>query len=295
MNNTLNKNQQNNTQNLGLFMRIAAEGAIQIARSEAMNFERIPKVHYNGVDEDLATSADLKAQAYIKKLAEEHFPNEHFVGEEGENHEPFSGPRFVCDPVDGTKAYGRGQSTGVATMIAHVDDDEVDAVCVGDVNTGEIYQYAPDHVPTRTRFGQISRLPTTWNLPLSAQYVLLNRPADDLPGNIRLMIREKHGGVFKDMEVTSGSIGILVARLWKQEVAMVVIGPSHDTPWDVAPIVGMNRVLGIKHIRVDRDTGHAELFEAHVPLKVKKKDFIEVLTHETYASEVIEWLNSHKR
>lgn len=286
---------ENKQQNLGLFMRIAVEGAIQIIRSEAMSFERIPKVHYNGVDADLVTSADLKAQAYYERLVQEYFPNDHLVGEEGIQAEAYRGARFTCDPLDGTKAYGRGQSTGVGTMFAHADGDKVDAVCIGDVNTGEIYQYAPDHIPTRTRFGQISNLPTAWAVPLSAQYALLNHPADDFPGNIRLMIRAKHGGVFKDMEVTSGSIGIILARLWKQEVAMVVLGPSHNTPWDATPLVGMNRALGIKHIRVATDTGHAEIFEAHAPVEVEKKDFVEILTHSTYADEVVEWLNSHKR
>jgi fructose-1,6-bisphosphatase/inositol monophosphatase family enzyme len=292
MNNTIKKTQQ---QNLGLFMRIAVEGAIKIAQNEALNFERIPKVHYNGVDADLVTSADLKAQAYYEQLVHEYFPNDPLVGEEGKQAEAYKGARFTCDPVDGTKAYGRGQSTGVGTMFAHAIGDDVDAVCVGDVNTGEIYQYTPDHIPTRTRFGQINKLPTKWGALLSTQYALLNRPADDFPGNIRLMIRAKHGGIFKDMEVTSGSIGILVARLWKQEVAMVVIGASYDTPWDTTPIVGMNRALGIKHIRVHPETGHAEIFEAHAPVEVEKKDFVEILAHGTYADEIVEWLNSHKR
>jgi hypothetical protein len=108
------------------------------------------------------------------------------------------------------------------------------------------------------------------------------------------MIPAKHGGVFKDVEVTSGSIGIIAARIWKQEVAMVVLGPGYNTPWDVTPIIGMNRQLGIKHIRVDQETGHAEVFNPEAPIQVTKKEFVEIMTHETYVDEIVTWLNSHK-
>lgn len=288
------KTNTRNTQNLGMFMRMAAEGAIQIAQSEAANFVRIPKVHYDGKGDDLVTSADLKAQANYERLVATYFPDDLLVGEEGEAAKPYNGARFTCDPVDGTKAYGRNQSTGVATMFAHADGNNIDGVCIGDVNTGEIYQFAPGHAPTRTRFGQTTPLPTEWTTPLNQKYVLLNSPADDFPKNIQHMIRAKHGGVFKDMEVTSGSIGIIVARLWKQEVAMVVLGPSYNTPWDSTPIIGMNRMLGIKHIRVDQVSGHAELFDPEAPIQVTKKGFVEIMTHETYADEIVTWLNTNK-
>jgi len=278
--------------NLALFMRTAAEGAIQIIRNEALTFERFAKVHYDGIKDDLATSADIKSQAHYTALVEQSFPDHRLIGEEGEEDEPFGGRRFTCDPLDGTKAYERGQSTGVATMLAHADGDDIDAICIGDVNTGEIYQFGPDHVPTRTRFGQTTALQTAWVKPLTGQYVLLNHPADDFPENIQKIIRAKNGGVFKDMEVTSGSIGIIAARIWKQEVGMIVLHPSFNTPWDATPILGMNRQLGIVHIRVDHLTGNAALFEPAAPLAVERKDFTEILVHRTYADEIVLWLNA---
>ncbi len=277
--------------NLGMFMRIAVQGAINIAQSEAASYQRITKVHYDGVQDDLVTTADLKAQAHYQGLVDTHFPNTKLIGEEGEKDEDFNGDRFTCDPIDGTKAYGRNQSTGTATMFAHAHKDIVDAVCIGDVNTSEIYQFAPDLSPTRTRFGFTSFLGTTWDKPLTAQYVILRNPVDEFPRNVQQMVRAKRGGIFKDMEVGSGSIGITVARLWKQEVAMVILDTGYNTPWDTTPLIGMNRMLGITHIKVDPKTGLAEIFEPQAPTKVSRKDYIEIMVHHSYANEVVTWLN----
>jgi fructose-1,6-bisphosphatase/inositol monophosphatase family enzyme len=279
--------------NLGMFMRIAVDGAIRIAQAEAASFTRIPKVHYDGVQEDLVTSADLKGQDHYETLVNEHFPNDLFVGEEAKIQEEATGSRFTCDPIDGTKAYGRNQSTGTATMFAHANGDDVDAVCVGDINTGEIYQYAPDLSPVRTRFGVTSFLRQEWTLPLEKQYVVLRNTADEFPRNIQKMVRKNRGGIFKDMEVASGSIGINVARLWKQEVAMVVLDAGHDTPWDTTPLVGMNRELGIAHIKVDPATGRAEAFNPTAPTMVQKKDYVEIMVHHTYKDFVVNWLNAN--
>ncbi|MEQ1561729.1 MAG: inositol monophosphatase family protein [Nitrospira sp.] len=287
-------NTNNKIGNLGMFMRIAVGGAIEIAQAEAAHYQRIPKVHYDGMQEDLVTSADLKVQEHYQLLVKNHYPNDPLVGEEGEDKDEVTGRRFTCDPVDGTKAYGRNQSTGVSTMFAHVDDEEeVNAVCLGDINTGEIYQYAPDLSPIRTRFGITSFLGMEWNKPLGKQYVLLRHPLDEFPKNVQKMVRAERGGLFKDMEVTSGSIGLTISRLWKQEVAMVIIEKSYETPWDTTPLIGMNKVLGITYIKVDPVTGKAEATDAFAPTKVYKRDCVLIMVHHTYQQKVIDWLNQH--
>ncbi len=162
-------NTQNKIRNLGMFMRLAVEGAIGIARAEASQLQRIHKDHYDGVQDDLVTSADNKAQAHYLKLVAAHFPGEVMIGEEDKEQQQYEGSRFICDPIDGTKAYGREQSTGVATMFAHANGDDIDATCLGDVNTGEIYQFAPDMDPVRTRFGVTTPLNKAWTKPLEEQ------------------------------------------------------------------------------------------------------------------------------
>jgi fructose-1,6-bisphosphatase/inositol monophosphatase family enzyme len=154
--------------NLEMFMKLAVEGGITIIQGEAAAYESKPKVHYDGKEGDLVTSADLKAQAHYQNQVMKHFPEFPVVGEEDQIQKTISGKRFTCDPLDGTKAFDRKQSTGTATMFAFTDDDTVPAVCIGDTNTREIYQYAPDLSPVRTRFGFTTFLSTEWPKPHSS-------------------------------------------------------------------------------------------------------------------------------
>lgn len=219
---------------IGEFMLRIVTRAIKIAQKEAAIFSRIDKPHYNGVDEDLVTSADLKIQEFHVREIKGWDPDSGLIGEEKalriEPIEGFArGEYFTDDPVDGTKAYGRKQSTGVSSMLAHVVTGKVDAVCIGDVNTGEIYQFAPDIPPTRTRFGVKAPLQPNVGDDLGKLYVVLKDHPEDFPVVVQKMIRKQKGGLFKDIEVTSGSIGLVTARLWKGEVGMLIMRPGHDT------------------------------------------------------------------
>jgi fructose-1,6-bisphosphatase/inositol monophosphatase family enzyme len=296
---------QKNTQdkrkeNLGEFMLRIVTRAIKIAQKEAAIFSRIAKPHYNGVDDDLVTSADLKIQAFHVREIRNWDPEGGLIGEEKALRvEPTvgfaRGRYFTDDPVDGTKAYGRKQSTGVSSMLAHVTGGKADAVCIGDINTGEIYQYAPGMPPTRTRFGVKSPLQPNITEDLGKLYVLLDNPPDNFPLVLQKMIRKEKGGVFKDMEVTSGSVGITVARIWKGEVGMIIMRPnSFDTPWDTTPLVGMNAVLGIKHLKLDPETLEICVFDPELPLEVRRKKYIEILVHETRVAQVIEWIEKNR-
>lgn len=294
------KTQNKKPETLGEFMLRMTKQAIKIAQEEAATFSRIVKTSYSGVDDDLVTSADLKIQAFHVPEIKEWDAAGGLIGEEKALRvEPENGfllgRYFTDDPVDDTKAYGRRQSTGVSSMLAHVDRGNVDAVCLGDINTGEIYQFAPDLPPTRTRFGVQTPLQPNIEAKLGQLYVLLDNPPDVFPGVLQKMIRKDKGGIFKDMEVTSGSIGITVARIWKGEVGMIVMKPnSFNTPWDSTPLIGMNKILGIKHLRLDPVTLEIYEFEPELPLEVKRKEYVEILVHETRAAEVIEWIKTHQ-
>ena len=282
------------------FMLRLVKGAIDIAQKEAATFSRIVKTSYSGVDDDLVTSADLKIQDFHVPEIVEWDPKGGLIGEEKalriEPEDGFqTGRYFTDDPVDGTKAFGRRQSTGVATMLAHVDNGTVDAVCLGDINTNEIYQFAPNVSPTRTRFGVKTPLQPNTEARLDSLYVLLDNPPDNFPVVLQKMIRKEKGGVFKDIEVTSGSIGITVARIWKGEVGMIIMRPnSFNTPWDSTPPIGMNKVLGIKHLRLDPATLEIYEFNPELPLEVRRKEYIEILVHETRAAEVMRWIKQHR-
>ena len=128
-------------------------------------------------------------------------------------------------------------------MIAHVDEHGVvDAMCIGDINSGDMYYFGPDVLPTRKRFGVESPLiaDTATNRKLTDTYVSIRNHPEDFPGMIQDIVRRNRGGIFKDISVESGSIGIHLTRLWKGEVGMIILKPTFETPWDSTPIVGMN-------------------------------------------------------
>jgi fructose-1,6-bisphosphatase/inositol monophosphatase family enzyme len=287
----------NNKNNMYKAMESMVKEAIQIIQAEAANFSQKVKTHYSGSEDDLVTSADLKAQdMYVSKI-QELFPDEGLIGEEnGLNTQPKEGHGyFTIDPLDGTKAFGRMQSIDSGTMIAHVQDGIVDAVCIGDINTGEIYGFGEGHKPSRTRFGVKTDMKVHTVTPLQKKYVLLKDHTEDFPEVLQKLFRAKNGGIFKDIEISSGSIGLLVARLWKNEVGMFVLRPDgFDTPWDNTPLIGMNKVMDIVHIKYNPVTKEVEIFEPTLPKEVMQKDYIEILIHKDYAGEVIDWINTHK-
>jgi len=288
----------NNKNNMYQQMLAMVQNAIQIIQEEAAVFSQKTKTHYSGTEDDLVTSADIKAQAMYVEAIQANFPNDGLIGEEnGLNIKPKKGyGYFTVDPLDGTKAFGRTQSTGCGTMIAHVDANNiVDAMCIGDINTGEIYGFGPEDLPTRIRFGVKTLMKINAATPLENRYILLKDHQEEYPAVIQKMSRAKNGGLFKDIEITSGSIGLIMARLWKNEVAVLILRANgFDTPWDNTPLIGMNKALGIVHLRLDIKTNHIEVFDPEIPKDVIERDWVEILTHKDYAAQIINWIKTNK-
>lgn len=283
----------NNKNNLYIAMEDMVKKAITIIQGEAAVFSQNVKTSYAGVDDDLVTSADIKAQAMFVEAIQQQFPNDGLIGEEnGLNIEAKPGHGyFTIDPLDGTKAFGRTQSTGSATMIAHVDENNiVDAICIGDINTGEIYGFGPGHEPSRTRFGVKSVMKVDTDTPLKKRYIILR----DNPINFPPVLQKIFNEMFKDMEITSGSIGLNVARLWKNEVGMVIIKPGFNTPWDNTPIAGMNKVLGIIHLQLDNKTSEIKVFEQKLFKEVDERPCVEMYVHKGYLPEIMRWIELNK-
>lgn len=266
--------------------------ALAIIQHEAATFTHKAKANYDPDKPDLVTSADTKAQAHYVRALRREFPDYGLIGEEDglcdvkENY-------FTIDPLDGTKAFARKQSHGAGSMLAMVEGKDVVAAYVADINTGDIYGYSKeDGTATRVRFGVESPMMIDTTIPINRKYVTLCDPIHRYPVGIQKIVKSmKDGGLFKDYEVMGGSIGTNVARLWKDEVAMMVLVPSFDTPWDTTPIIGINRKLGIKHLMVDVVTGKAKVFEPDLPLEVRRKDFVEIMVHESRVEEILRKLN----
>lgn len=223
-------------------MRAAVSEAIRKIREYVVCFNaRTKSVAYK--ETDTVTDADLAAQRNYVAWIKREWPNFGIIAEE-DDLKVEGNPYFTIDPLDGTKAFVRRSSQGIGTMLSLVDGNDIIAVYIGDVMTGEIYGYGPDDTPvTRWTYGSSVELSIDPDRPLSAQYaVLRERPSDYHPIVQKMVSRET--SLVKNIEVVSGSIGLTYAKLWKGEVGMVVLPSSYDTPWDSNPIYGINKSLG---------------------------------------------------
>jgi fructose-1,6-bisphosphatase/inositol monophosphatase family enzyme len=263
---------------VGIAMKEMVRRVIGAIRTERFVFEAQPKRGYSGEMDDLVTTADRAAQAIYVKLMREMFPTFGIVAEEDELSLPCSDNRFgdiyfTVDPLDGTKAFARKQSHGVGTMISLVRNGEIIAVCIGDVMTREIYYYRPgsDCVHRISEFDHAERLAINEQRRLDDQHILLrDRPEALVSPTLRQLVAPlEQNGAFKGIEITGGSIGISMARLWKGEVGAAINNKTvYDTPWDSTPVMGISQKLGFVFLKPDERTGKLEVFTP-VPAKVK--------------------------
>jgi len=227
--------------------------AIVKIRTMRFSFEAQEKPSLTS-DADYVTDADKFAQAIYVKSLDECFPGFGIVAEENGLQRPCTLPVdnafFTVDPLDGTKAFIRGQSHGVGTMISLTVNGEIVCAYVGDVNTGEIYGYraGSDKVFRITDQESAQQLMIDPERTLASQYLLLRDPVDWHSGTIQILAGCKH---FKSHEVGGGSIGICLARLWKGEVGAVVLLPRKETPWDRNPVVGISERLGFVFLSIN--------------------------------------------
>ncbi|MBC7981952.1 hypothetical protein H7X65_02640 [Candidatus Parcubacteria bacterium] len=276
-------------------MKIMADRAIDIIQKETVNFVAKVKTGYDGADDDLVTTADIAAQDMYQTYIEEHFPDEGIIGEENLNKKSLNGRYFTIDPLDGTKAFGRRQSSGVGTMIAHVDEHGVvDAAVVGDINTGELYFFGPEQVPTRRRFGTETPLTKQSAHELKNVYAILRDHPEEYPPLVQDLIKDTKGGMFKDITIDSGSIGTTLARLWKDEVQLVVISPGHDTPWDNTPFIGLHKELDIAHVIINPMTFDLQEVDPTLPIIVGERLYPELILRKQYLPELFTWAEEWK-
>ncbi len=275
--------------------------AIKIIQDECHDLTIHKKVGYDGVKDDLATNGDKLAQAMYMKELSEHFPNFGIIAEE--DGVAFNGTNadgddiyFTVDPLDGTKAYERGSSQGVGTMIALIKNDEVIASYIGDANTSEIYGFASldkTGPVIRRRFGFTDNLKPDILRPLTKQHVLLREIPRKQPALINKMIKDvKDGGLFKDAEVSRGSIGTMLARLWKGEIGAVVLEANFNTPWDLAPILGISKRLGFKFYKLD-ERGTLVEYSPSLVKTVTQKPYTEIIIHKSHEEELKSWLKQN--
>ena len=288
-------------QQLGPVIRQTMVGAIGIIQHEASTFVAQKKEHYDGHREDVVTTADRAAQEHYVVAFTAAFPELGLLGEE-------DGLNKACtldgediyitiDPLDGTKAFARKQSFGVGTMVAVVRNDEVIAAYIGDVNTGEIYGFAPSEpTPTRTRFGVQEPLRPDLETPLAQTYALINLAPHRLPELVQTLVRRPNeGGLFKDIHVFGGSFGIWCTRLWKGEVTALLLDPAYETPWDRTPVIGFHKALGFRTLNVGNDGAVYTDDEFKPRRDVHEDPFFRLVVHESRVQEILNWFAKAKK
>lgn len=271
-------------------MKEMVRRAIREIRRQRFIFEAQVKTSYAGECTDLVTSADREAQRIYVKMLRECFPGFGIIAEEDELREACRMDRqlyFTLDPLDGTKAFGRRQSTGVGTMISLVEGSEVLAAYVGDVMTQEIYGFRPEssRVHRISEF-EMGETMTIEPRPLS-RGILLSRHA---PWSLSWDMAGLARSHFRDIDVEGGSIGISFARLWKQEVAALLLGASYETPWDSTPVLGISQKLDFVFLK--QEEGRFSPVELRPPLQVEYRPYDLLVIHRQHLGELRDWLKA---
>jgi len=286
---------QMNAHAIGFVMKEMVRRAIEAIRAERFAFEVHAKEGHGGEMDDIFTSADKAAQGIYVKMIREAFPGYGIVAEEDHLHvdaDPEIGMYFTVDPLDGTKAFERRQSHGVGTMIALVRDTDVIAAYVGDVMTREVYGFRPEsskiHRISENGFGRM--LCADELKPLAKQNILIReRPERHSPLVKRMIALPDEAGLFKDIEIATGSIGVSTARLWKGEVGAVLLKPKFETPWDCAPVYGICKQLGFEMFVQNQSgdwwmDGDWRAFDRTRPI-----DHEQLIIHRSRVAELMDW------
>lgn len=274
---------------VGRVIKEAVRRATVAIRHERAVFDAHVKQGYGGEMDDVSTSADMKAQKIYVDTLRECFPLCGVVAEENDLRvEPKEGCEayFTVDPLDGTKAYIRGQSDGVATMIGLVLRGEVIAAYICDINTEEVYSYRPgtQSVYRITRLDTFKKLGREGPIDLKKSHALLRDPLTNYSPCTKRLVESS----FKSYDVMGGSIGTWTARLWKGEVSALFMRPGWETPWDGAPIVGISKKLGYVFLRPVPDRKHfwkryeprivtSNYYRDHDTLVLHKSDLPQIL------------------
>lgn len=241
-----------NASHIGATMREGVERAIRLIRNKRFTFELTQKGTKKDGRPDWVTDADIEAQEMYTRLLRGRFPLFGILGEEAGLHVACTHPTenfwFSVDPLDGTSAYKRIQSHGIATMIALMHNHKVIAVAMGDVMTGEIYYYRPESEKTHRldvhqhEYKQLLSIDP--ERVLEDQFVLLRDPVEWHSETTRRLVNMLSQKLFCSYEITGGSIGLSMARLWKGEVGAAILRPGTQNPWDICPVIGMTERLG---------------------------------------------------
>lgn len=274
-------------------LRMVTLNAMRRIRAERFTFKLDWKPHPD-FKKERVTDVDCATELYIREYLGTQFPGVPIIGEEDKTSWLAEAPQsyITVDPIDGTDAFVRMESGGYGPMIAFVTEGRVVAAVIGDVMSGETY--------VRDAIGRVLRYEgPQWDAPcvtlradaglsLKDQFVLCGlRESRYSPRFRQLISAPQDGGLFRDMNIDSGSIGLRTARLWKGSVGGMIMKPRIATPWDDTPTVGMTKALGYVYLRLEN--GRLELFDPGLLTFPARVDYDSLIIHESRIDELREW------
>lgn len=277
---------------LTTFLNNTAWRAINEIRKQRHTFESQAKITEYKEEEDVVTSADKAAQEIYVNSILECYPLAGIVAEEDFSkkcEDPNYEYYFTVDPLDGTKAFKRGESSGVGTLISFVFEGQIVAACVGDVMTKEIYytRAGSANVHQLIRY-ENHKLLSLEKDKLSDSYVLIRDHPSKYSNFVQIITNPNHADrFFKSIEVKGGSIGISYTNLWKNTIGAMIFRPHKTTPWDFFPCYGISEKLGYKHFYILEDGSLQKInFEVQLKGYISKIDYHET-PHLHFSSEVL--------
>lgn len=280
---------------LGLLMKELARRAIARIRVRRMGFTEIRKDSYSPErKEDVFTEADREAQEIYFKSLQECTPTFGIIGEEDNLRVPCTHPEldiyWTIDPLDGTRAFIRKQSHGIGTMLSLVCNGQVIGAIVGDVMTSELFYFRPgsSRVHRIYDFSSPEELKIDLDKPLREQYLLLRDSPEKYSAPFQQLVA---GNLTRNYQIADGSIGTMLARLWKGEVAAAALRSGTETPWDFCPVLGLSQQLGFVFLEVTEDAWSGPL-EIKPSKEIQSRDKDLLIIHRSKLEEFRSWTQS---
>ncbi|MEI6400474.1 MAG: inositol monophosphatase family protein [bacterium] len=287
-----------NPHQLAVFFKDTTHRVLMEIRRGRAHFTAYEKESDYKSDIDFFTDVDKKCQQIWLKHCKEQYPFIGIIAEEEDLRIPCSTKAdaeyfFTIDPLDGTKAFMRGQSEGFSTMISLIRKSknkknapyEIIGACIGDVMTQEIYYYRMSSKKThRLEPDQLVRELHPSTVSLKEQYILLRDDPRTL-SEIAQQLTFPETGAFKNIEVAGGSIGTNTAKLWKGQCGAYILNNTYDTPWDWNPVAGISKRLGFKMFEIIKNGLGKEIPLDGIIEKTKRENE-RIIVHESHVKEL---------
>jgi fructose-1,6-bisphosphatase/inositol monophosphatase family enzyme len=206
---------------------------------------------------------------------------------------------LIFDPIDGTGAFIRGDLHGVACQIALAVRVKGRVHIIGafivDAYTQEIFGFRPgsSRVHRISRFEKSRQLNGVAGREDLHDGIAILRDSVALHSKVvqRMMRPHGKGGLVRTHTIQTGSMALSYASLWCSGAALIA-PPWPDTPWDLAPPLGISQRLG--YLSFSIIDGIVCPFDYQLKLEPGERPFEVLWVHHRQAAGLYKWCASNK-